>query len=114
MAYYDIFAAPVPKARRDEYQRFLERTHALMRAHGATEVVDLWGSDVPPGERTSLPLAVALEEGEEVAVGWTVWPSKEARDAGWAAMEAADMGEMPFDGARMIFGGFSEALVSRG
>uniref|UniRef100_UPI0035632574 DUF1428 family protein n=1 Tax=Sandarakinorhabdus sp. TaxID=1916663 RepID=UPI0035632574 len=61
-----------------------------------------------------LPLAVKLEKGESVTAGYVIWPSKAVRDAGWAKMmsEGPD-GEMPFDGKRMIFGGFSELLVSR-
>lgn len=114
MAYYDLFLAPVANDTRTTYQDFLAKTHRQFLGYGATEVADLWGDDVPDGKLTSLPLAVALKDGETVAAGWIVWPSKEVRDAGWAKMmsEDADM-QMPFDGKRMIFGGFSELMVSR-
>ncbi len=114
MAYFDIFLAPVADDKRADYAAFLEVSHKMMRDLGALEVVDLWGDDVPDGKLTSLPLAVKLEPGESVAAGYVIWPSKEVRDAGWARMmEADDMGEMPFDGKRMMFGGFSEMLVTR-
>ncbi|MDF1728139.1 MAG: DUF1428 domain-containing protein [Sulfitobacter sp.] len=114
MAYYDIFLAPVPESTRQDYAAFLKESHAMMVRLGATEVVDLWGDDVPEGKLTSFPLAVQLKEGEAVAAGWVIWPSKEVRDAGWGRMmsEEQDM-KMPFDGKRMIFAGFSEMLVSR-
>ena len=114
MAYFDIFIAPIAAERRDAYDDFLKKTHDKILGYGATEVVDLWADDVPDGKVTSLPMSVNLEEGEVVTAGYVIWPSKEVRDAGWARMmqEDSDM-EMPFDGKRMIFGGFSEMLVSR-
>ncbi|APE43490.1 RNA signal recognition particle [Sulfitobacter alexandrii] len=114
MAYFDIFLAPVAKTNRQSFDAFLKKSHEMILGFGATEVVDLWGDDLPEGKLTSLPLAVKLEDGETVTAGWVVWPSKEIRDAGWAKMMSAepDM-EMPFDGKRMIFGGFSELLTSR-
>ncbi|MFZ5961750.1 DUF1428 domain-containing protein [Thalassococcus sp. BH17M4-6] len=113
MAYYDIFLAPIANEKRADYDAFVEATQKMMLDLGATQVVDLWGDDVPDGKLTSLPLAVKLEEGESVAAGWVIWPSKEIRDTAWGKMmEADDMGEMPFDGKRMMFGGFSEILSS--
>ena len=76
-------------------------------------VVECWGVDVPEGKLTSMPMAVKLEEGETVVLSWISWPSKEARDAAWEKLMAdermAGM-EMPFDGSRMIFGGFDVVL----
>lgn len=74
-------------------------------------MVDCWGDDVPEGEVTSFPLAVKCQENEVVCFSWITWPSKEARDAGMAkAMEdprfSSENNPMPFDGKRMIFGGF--------
>lgn len=109
MPYYDVQVAAVPTARRDAYRDFAARANDYIRSLGATEVVDLWGDDVPEGEATSLPMAVKCASDETVIVGWITWPDKATRDAGWAKMmEGGDdaMGEMPFDGKRMIFGGF--------
>ncbi|MBV7393148.1 DUF1428 domain-containing protein [Mameliella sediminis] len=114
MPYYDIFLAPVLDAKRADYDAFVKTTHEMFIGFGASEVVDLWPSDVPEGELTSLPLAVKLEAGESVAAGYIVWPSKEVRDAGWAKMMNDEpQFEMPFDGKRMIFGGFDELLRTR-
>lgn len=108
MPYYDLFLAPVEDARRADYEAFLIPMHKMFIDLGAIETVDLWAEDVPDGELTSLPLAVKLQEGESVASGYVIWPSKEARDAGWAKMMSDDsLFEMPFDGKRMVFGGFT-------
>ncbi len=109
MAYYDLFIAPVPAKDRDDYAAFCTKSHEYFIELGALDVMDCWASDVPEGEVTSLPMAVKCEEGEIVTSGWVVWPDKAARDAGWGRMMQEDgMGEMPFDGKRMIFGGFDE------
>ena len=111
MPYYDIFLAPIPDAKKAEYGDFVKFTQEMFIGLGATDVVDLWPSDVPDGQVTSLPLAVKLQEGESVTAGYIVWPSKELRDAGWAKMMSDEEPfDMPFDGKRMIFGGF-DAIV---
>lgn len=111
MPYYDIFLAPVSNSRRADYDAFVKATQQMFIGLGATEVVDLWSSDVPDGETTSLPMAVKLEEGESVAAGYIIWPSKQARDAGWAKMMTDEPPfDMPFDGKRMTFGGFDEIV----
>jgi uncharacterized protein YbaA (DUF1428 family) len=83
---------------------------ALFREFGALRVVETWGDDVPEGKLTSFPLAVQRTEDETVVFSWVEWPSKELRDAGWQAMmqdpRMDQAGEMPFDGKRMIYGGF--------
>ena len=114
MPYYDIFIAPIAADKRRDYDTFVRETHAMIRGFGATELVDVWPDDVQDGTLTSLPMAVKLEPGEVVTAGWIVWPTKEVRDAGWAKMmsEETEM-DMPFDGKRMIFGGFTEMLVTR-
>lgn len=69
------------------------------------------GDDVPESKLTSFPMAVKCEPGETVVFSWIVWPSREVRDAGMAKVMAdprvqADANPMPFDGKRMIYGGF--------
>ncbi|MBV6634565.1 MAG: DUF1428 domain-containing protein [Mameliella sp.] len=111
MPYYDIFLAPIQDDKKAAYGDFVKFTQEMFIGLGATDVVDLWPSDIPDGEVTSLPLAVKAQEGESVAAGYIVWPSKEVRDAGWGKMMSDEEPfDMPFDGKRMIFGGFEELL----
>jgi uncharacterized protein YbaA (DUF1428 family) len=108
MSYVDGFIAAVPTARKDEYFEFAKKVDAIFAAHGATRVVDGWASDVPRGETTDFYRAVAAEDGEEVVFGWMEWPDKATRDKAFeTAMKDPGMpGAPPFDGKRMIFGGF--------
>jgi len=108
MHYVDGFVAAVKNSRREEYLAFAEKSLPVFKDHGALRVVETWGDDVPEGEVTSFTMAVKREEDESVVFSWVTWASKEARDAGWAKiMEDPRMqGEMPFDGKRLIHGGF--------
>lgn len=110
MHYVDGFVAAVPNASRDAYKAHAVNMAALFREFGALRVVETWGDDVPEGKRTSFPLAVQRTEDETVVFSWVEWPSKEVRDAGWQTMmqdpRMEQAGEMPFDGKRMIYGGF--------
>ena len=112
MSYIDGFVAAVPTANREAYRRHAEAAAAVFKEHGATQVVECWGDDVPDGKVTSFPLAVQRQADETVVFSWLVWPSKSARDAGMAKVMAdprmkMDMKDMPFDAKRMIFGGFA-------
>jgi uncharacterized protein YbaA (DUF1428 family) len=81
---------------------------AVFKAHGTLAVVDCWGDDVPEGKLTSFPMAVKYEPDKTVAVGWIACPSRQARNAAWAAVMADPRlkdTSMPFDGKRMIYGG---------
>lgn len=109
MAYMDGFMAAVKTAQKDEYKAFAELTAIVFKDHGALGLIECWGDDVPDGKLTSFPMAVRLEEDETVVLSWIRWPDKETRIKGHdAVFSDARMvnAEMPFDGARMIFGGF--------
>lgn len=111
MPYVDGFVAAVPTANKERYAAFARTLGALFKECGALSVVDCWGDDVPPGKLTSFPLAVQCQADETVVFGWITWPSKAARNAGFEkAMADPRMKPenlpMPFDGQRMIFGGF--------
>lgn len=115
MAYVDGFVVPVPKANREAYIKMAKDVSAVFREHGALKVVECWGDDVPDGKVTSFPMAVKCEPDEVVVFSWILWPSKEARDAGnKTAMSDPRMKpgskDAPFDGKRMIFGGFEMVL----
>ncbi|MEJ2159055.1 MAG: DUF1428 domain-containing protein [Chromatiales bacterium] len=111
MPYIDGFVAAVPTANKAAYKKHAEDAAVVFKEHGALKLVECWGDDVPPGEVTSFPLAVKCRDDETVVFSWVLWPSREARNAG---MEKAmtdprlqpDVNPMPFDGKRMIFGGF--------
>ncbi|WP_118138433.1 DUF1428 domain-containing protein [Oceanicella sp. SM1341] len=111
MSYVDGFVLAVPLARREAFIAHASFAATIFREHGALSVMECWADDVPEGKLTSFPMAVKLEPGEAVVFSWITWPSRAARDAGMkAVMEDprmdADMAAMPFDGKRMIFGGF--------
>lgn len=113
MSYVDGFVAAVPNANREKYLKFATITAAIFKDHGALKVFENWGDDVPQGEVTSFWSAVKATEDETVVLSWVVWPSKEARDAGWAnVMQDPRMADqdMPLDGKRMIYGGFQTIL----
>lgn len=117
MSYVDGFVIAVPTANREAYRQMAETAASVFQDHGALQVVECWGDDVPPGKVTSFPLAVQCKPDETVVFSWITWPSKAVRDTGMkASMEDArmkmDPSTMPFDGQRMIFGGF-ETIVSR-
>jgi uncharacterized protein YbaA (DUF1428 family) len=115
MAYVDGFITPVPASNRDAYRRHAETTAALFKEHGASGVTECWGDDVPEGKVTSFPLAVKREPGEAVVFSWVTWPSRTARDEGWKRimgdprMQPGAM-QAPFDGKRLIYGGFEVLL----
>jgi len=118
MSYYAGFVAAVPTARRDEYVAFAEKAwDVIFKPLGAFSSVEAWGDSVPDGEVTSFPMAVKCEADETVVISWIEWPDKATHDAANEKMMAPDfapgMGEMPFDGRRMIFGGFEPILQLR-
>jgi uncharacterized protein YbaA (DUF1428 family) len=77
-------------------------------------VVETWGDDIPDGKLTSLPMAVKKAADETVVFSRVMWPDKATWDASWAQMmedpRMKDMGDAPFDGKRVIFGGFETIL----
>lgn len=115
MGYTNGMVVPVPSGAKDDYQAFAARMAEVMIEHGASRVVDAWGDDVPGGEVTDYARAVKAEDGETVVFSWIEWPSKTAHDAGWAKVMAdprmqPGASPMPFDGKRMIYGGFAPVV----
>ena len=116
MAYIDGFVIAVPTADRERYAIYARTMDAIMLEYGATRIVEGWGDDVPAGETTSFPMAVKAGADETVVFSWTEWTDKETRDAAWAKMMAdprfdPPANPMPFDGKRMIYGGFAPVLM---
>ena len=115
MSYVDGFVTPVPNANRAAYIEHAEKAAALFKEHGASAVVECWGDDVPEGKLTSFPLAVKCEPGEAVVFSWITWASRAVRDEGWKKLMADPRMQrgampMPFDGKRLIYGGFEILL----
>lgn len=113
MTYVDCFMAAVPEANKAAYLAQAKMMAGLMKEYGALSVTECWGVDVPEGKKTSMHLAVMREADEGIVFSWVTWPSKTVRDAVWAKLESDERMqgmEMPFDGARLIFGGFETML----
>ena len=117
MSYFDGFVAAVPTANKAAYVKHAEGAWAdMFKGMGALSMVETWADDVPGGEVTSFPMAVKCKDDEAVVFSWVEWPDKATRDAAWAKMMEAGpegMGEMPFDGKRMIYGGFAPIVQVR-
>lgn len=115
MTYVDGFVAAVPTANREKFIQHARDAAVVFKEHGALKVVECWGDDVPEGQVTSFPMAVKCRPDETVVFSWLIWPSREVRDRAMAkVMEdprlQPDVNPMPFDGKRLIYGGF-EVIV---
>jgi uncharacterized protein YbaA (DUF1428 family) len=111
--YIDGFVAAVPTANKEAYRKHAESAWPLFQKCGATRMVEGWGNDVPDGKLTSFPIAVQKKDDETVVFSWVIWPDKATRDKGWQAMmedESMKGMTMPFDGKRLIYGGFEPLL----
>jgi uncharacterized protein YbaA (DUF1428 family) len=112
MTYIDGFVAAVPTANRQAYKEHAEKAAVVFKEHGALKMVECWGDDVPDGKLTSFPMAVKKQADETVVFSWIVWPSRQARDEGMKKVmedprSQPDTNPMPFDGKRLIYGGFA-------
>jgi len=118
MSYIDGFVIPVPTEKKQAYREMAAKASSLFKEYGATRIVECWGDDVPDGKVTDFRRAVKAEAGESVVFSWIVWPSKEVRDAANKKMRDDPRmkmtPDMPFDGKRMIYGGFEPMLDSSG
>ena len=113
MHYFDGFVVPVPRKKLDAYRRMAKTASKVWREHGALEYVECMADDVKPGKRTSFPQSVKLKPGEVVWFSFVVYKSRKDRDRINAKVmsdprlaKMIDPKSMPFDGKRMIFGGF--------
>ena len=117
MSYVDGFVIPVPADKKEAYREAAAKAAPIFKDYGAIRIVECWGDDLPEGKITDFKGAVKAVDGENVVFSWIVWPSKEVRDAANKKimedprMQSPDM--MPFDGKRLIYGGF-ELLLDTG
>jgi uncharacterized protein YbaA (DUF1428 family) len=111
MSYIDGVILAAPADGKQAYIDYAAAVAAIFREYGASEVVDAWGDDVPPGKVTDYQRAVQAGADEVVVFSWIRWPDKPTRDLAWShIMEDPRMDalKMPFDGKRMIYGGFAQ------
>ena len=110
MSYIDGFVIPVPARKKEAYREMAAKAAADLQGARRNALVECWGDDVPDGKVTDFKGAVKAEAGENVVFSWIVWPSKAVRDEGNRKVMADPRmkigADMPFDGKRMIFGGF--------
>lgn len=116
MSYIDGFVIAVPKANRQKFIDHANMADTMFIELGATRVIECWGDDVPDGNVTDFRKAVQATGEEDVVFSWIEWPDKATRDAAMAKMMDPENTDprmdqtnnpMPFDGKRMIFGGFA-------
>ena len=115
MSYVDGFVIAVPKGKLDAYKAMAKECMPIWKEFGAEDYVECIGDDTPYGEVTSFPRAVQAKDDEVVIFSWITYESREKRDEINAKVMAdprlgADASCMPFDGKRMIFGGFKPFL----
>jgi uncharacterized protein YbaA (DUF1428 family) len=117
MAYVDGFIVPVPKKNLAAYRRMSQKAGKIWREYGALEYRECVADDVKPGKHTSFPQSVKLKTGEVVVFSWIVYKTRAQRDRINARVmkdprlaSMMDPKGMPFDGKRMIYGGFKVML----
>ena len=118
MTYFEGFVAAVPEANKETYRQHATDAAPIFRDFGVTRHVEAWDSDLPEGKVTDFRMAVNAKPDEKVVFAWFEYPDKATRDSANEKMRSdprmEDMGKsMPFDGKRMIYGGF-EAIVEEG
>jgi uncharacterized protein YbaA (DUF1428 family) len=112
MAYVDGFIVPVPKKKVQAYRRLAQKAGKIWREHGALDFKECIADDVKVGKLTSFPRSVKLKPGETVMFSWITYKSRAHRDRVNAEVmkdkriTSMDPKSMPFDGKRMIYGGF--------
>lgn len=117
MTYVDGFIVPVPKKKVAAYKKIATLAGKIWMEHGALSYVEAVADDVKPGKWTSFPQSVKLKKGEVVIFAYITYKSRKSRDAVMKKVMSdkrlkMDMSTMPFDGKRMIFGGF-KAIVQK-
>ena len=115
MAYVDGYVAAVPAANKQDYIKHAREAAELLREWGATRIVENWGEDVPEGKQTDFMRAVEAKPDEVIVFSWVEYPDKATRDAAGQKMMTdprMQAMQMPFDGARLIYGGFETLFVA--
>lgn len=114
MTYYSGFVLAVPTANKQRYIDHAKAAWPVFQSRGALRMIEGWGEDVPHGKETDFYRATNAKEDETPVFSWIEWPDRETADAAYASMmadpEMQKMGDMPFDGMRMFWGGFAPVV----
>jgi len=113
MSYIEGFVIPVPTDKKESYRKLAAAAAPIFREYGALRIVECWGTDLASGNATDFKKAAQAKTDENVVFSWVVWPSKEARDEGNRKImsdERLSGMDMPFDGGRIVQGGFEVLL----
>lgn len=110
--YVQGFLLAVPAENQEKYRKMAADAGDYFKSLGATEIVEAWEEDVQDGKHTDFRMAVKAEEGEKIVFSWVIWPDRATCDTAAEKMQNDPDGmsmpdEMPFDGKRMIWGGFN-------
>lgn len=120
MTYIDGFVIAVPTAHRQKFIDHANSANSVFMEQGALRILECWGDEVPEGKQTDFRRAVQATAEETVVFSWIEWPDKATRDAAMARMDtlmatdprmSPEHNPMPFDGARMIYGGFTPVVT---
>lgn len=115
LTYYTGMVAAVPTANRQKYIDHVRIAWPLFEKFGATRMIETWGVDTPKGKVTDFQGAVNARDDETIVFTWIEWPDRATADTAWTDMQddpgMAAMAEMPFDGSRMIYGGFEPLMA---
>ena len=116
MSYIDGFILAVPKANKNKFIQHAKTAGAVFMEWGAVRVLECWEDDVPDGKVTDFRRAVQATGDEAVVFSWIEWPDKATRDAGMEKMKSdprldPQTNPMPFDGIRVVFGGFAPVVA---
>jgi uncharacterized protein YbaA (DUF1428 family) len=115
LGYADGYLLAVPTANKEAYREQAAKNADMFKEYGAVRIVEAWGDDVPDGKVTDFKGAVKAKDDEVVVFSWIEWPSKQVRDEAWPRLMQdermkTDRENTPFDGQRMIYGGFAPVL----
>ena len=118
MTYVDGFVIAVPTGRRQEFVEHARAGAEVFLEQGAARILECWADDVPDGTQTDFRKAVQANDDETVVFSWIEWPDKATRDAAMKRVMSdprldPESNPMPFDGKRMIFGGFTPVVELR-
>ena len=116
MSYVQGALIPVPAGNKQKYKDMCTRMASLFQEYGATQVVENWGVDIPDGQTTDMKRAVEAPGDETVVLSWVICPHRKRCDAATEKMrndQRMQSGDFPFDGRRMIFGGFEPMLDTK-